>query len=199
MTITPRKRVSRAEAHERTFDMTVRVLSGRLSEKKTIMTFRIVLSLAYVFFTLDSYPADIYKCVTRDGKISYSDSPCPDAKRIQPGEPPKLNLDRLSARQADLALDCIEAVDNVVNRVPRKLLLELTESAKTGLIKEFARFCPALGFQSPLGESTKEERGQACITVLRCFRRASESVLELRERFSSRATRWLMVEGAREK
>ena len=41
--------------------------------------------------------------------------------------------------------------------------------------------------------------GQACITVLRCFRRVSESVLELRESFSSRATMWLMVEGAREK
>ena len=48
-------------------------------------------------------------------------------------------------------------------------------------------------------ENRKDHGGQACITVLRCFRRVSESVLELRESFSSRATMWLMVEGAREK
>ena len=49
------------------------------------------------------------------------------------------------------------------------------------------------------GSGLEGEVGQACITVLRCFRRVSETVLELRESFSSRATRWLMVEGAREK
>lgn len=120
------------------------------------MKCKLLVVLASGLFPGGVYAGDIHKCVAPDGKVSYSDSPCQEAKQIQSVGTPRLKLERLSGEQADIAFDCMEAVDNVVNRVPGKLLIELRESEKTRLIKEFTRFCPALGFQSPLGESTKQ-------------------------------------------
>jgi|LNFM01.2.fsa_nt_gb hypothetical protein len=108
--------------------------------------------LASLLLSPMAYAAEAYKCTGKDGRVTYQGTPCPGAVKIPLAQTSRLN--NLTVRQADIVFDCAEAVENVVNREPGSILLDLSE--QKSIIAGFERHCPALGFQSPLGPSTRE-------------------------------------------
>ncbi|MBX3665747.1 MAG: DUF4124 domain-containing protein [Burkholderiales bacterium] len=108
--------------------------------------------LAAILAIPAAHAAEAHKCVAKDGRISYQGTPCPGTVRIPASQTSK--LDNLTVRQADIVFDCMEAVDNVVNREPDAILLDV--ALQKSIIAGFEKHCPALGFQSPLYSASRD-------------------------------------------
>ncbi|MCS6920904.1 MAG: DUF4124 domain-containing protein [Elioraea sp.] len=104
----------------------------------------------------------IYKCVTKDGKIAYSSIPCPGAgKPMPPAATRSLTAETMTLSQADVAFDCLEALEHRTK--PRWRSKEQERSA-------FDRYCPASGFRAPMGPGTDDfnrRHGEALLRRLR--------------------------------
>ena len=89
----------------------------------------------------------VHKCVNKNGRVTYGDSPCPGTGGDSaPQSSAVMNIADMTQGQADLAADCEEVLHN--SNQPYWVEKERETSA-------FNRYCPAFGFKVPLGQETK--------------------------------------------
>lgn len=105
----------------------------------------------------------IYKCVGKDGKTAYSNSPCPGAKELSGAnlQSRALAVETMTQSQADLASDCTEVLFNATQPDWRE---------KDRETAAFNKYCPAFGFRAPFGPDTaafNTAHGEQLIAKLR--------------------------------
>ncbi len=110
----------------------------------------------------------IYKCSSKDGKTTYSNSPCPRAKAVGAAGPAApVNLRTVTQEQANLAADCHELVFNRNDE-----FWEKTEGERA----LFDQICPAFGYKAPLGPETDAFNTQHSKQLLKKLREKFENV-----------------------
>jgi len=89
----------------------------------------------------------IYKCVGKDGRTAYSNSPCPGAKTLggDTSQPRVLAVESMTQSQADLAADCMDVLF---------IATQPDWKEKDRETADFNKYCPAFGFKVPFGPDT---------------------------------------------
>jgi hypothetical protein len=122
--------------------------------------------IAAWLFSLSAIAADVHKCVD-NGRVTYTDAPCPDQAPARAARPDKLDLGRLSPYQADMAHDCIEAANAVNKPISGVPLAKLPEAERNLISAGFQKHCTAYGFKTPLvvGNATFNDRRAKLLMV----------------------------------
>jgi len=123
-----------------------------------------LLAISAAAISTGAHAQAIYKCVGKDGKTAYSNSPCPGAKEVGVGSQSRaLTVESMTQSQADLASDCREVLFNATQQNWREQARETAD---------FNKYCPAFGFRAPLGPDTaafNRSHGDQLIAKLRRF------------------------------
>ena len=114
----------------------------------------VLLTVAGVLIPAHAHAQGIYKCISKDGGTTYSQTPCPGAKELSPGtSAAQLQVQKLSLREANLAYECSDALDF--------LLLNPADTSpairnELGRIRQqFDNFCPRFGYRPFTRETAK--------------------------------------------
>lgn len=109
--------------------------------------------LAIVVSIGPSVAADVYKCVSKDKKVIFTDTPCDGARSAKPVVPQVPSTKHFSRHQVNMSFDCMEALDTLIFRDVNPEVFP--ESETTHLRKQFNELCPAVGFKTPEGRNTR--------------------------------------------
>jgi hypothetical protein len=100
-----------------------------------------------------SFGAEVYKCVSMDKKVVFTDTPCEGATSVKSLISQVPDTKHFSNYQINTAFDCMEALESLIYRDANPKVV--SEAETTNLRNQFNKLCPSVGFKTPDGPRTR--------------------------------------------